>query len=195
VKRGNRTARILSATVLAAMAVSPLLAAEEAHHNGGAHHPGIGDLLFPTINFALFVWLIWWFAVPAIRGWVRQRHDRVVRALAEAAAAKAEAERLRAEWEERIAHLDQTTEEMRTQARLDAERERERILAAAHRTAEHIHREAERAAANELRRVQQQLRAELVRQALVQAEDGARRQWSAQDQQRALDEFMQQVQR
>jgi F-type H+-transporting ATPase subunit b len=192
VKRENGKTCLLS-TVLAFMAASPLLAAEEAHHNGAAHHPGIGDLLFPAINFAIFVWLIWRFAAPAIRGWVRQRHDRVVRTLAEAAAAKAEAERLRAEWEERIAHLDQTIEEMRAQARLDAERERERILAAAHRTAEHIQRDAERAAANELRRVQQQLRAELVRHALAQSEDAARKQWSAEDQQRALDEFVQQV--
>jgi F-type H+-transporting ATPase subunit b len=169
------------------------LAAEEAHHNGEAHAAGLGDLLFPTINFAVFLFVIWRYAVPAIRAWVRERHDRVVRNLTEAAAAKAEAERLRQEWENKLARLDETIRSMREQARADTERERDRILAAAHKTAETIRRDAERAAAYEVRRAQQQLRAELVQEALRLAEDGARRQWSAQDQSRSVDEFVRQV--
>jgi F-type H+-transporting ATPase subunit b len=170
------------------------LASEEAHHNGGgAHGGGFGDLLFPTINFAIFVWMIWTYALPAMRGWVRERHDRVVRELAEAAAAKAEAERLRQEWQDRIARLDETIAQMREQARQDAQRERDRILAAALKAAEGIRRDAERAAAYEVRRAQQQLRAELVQQALALAEDTTRKQWSEQDQERAVTEFLKQV--
>jgi F-type H+-transporting ATPase subunit b len=176
------------------LAASAAVADEEGHHAGAGHGASVFDLFFPAINFAIFVWIIWRYAVPAIRAWVRDRHDQVVRALAEAAAAKAEAERLRREWQERIAQLDKTIEEMRRQLQADMARERDRILADAYKTAENIHRDAQRAAANEVRRVRQELQAELVRHALRLAEDGARQHWSAQDQQRALDAFLRQVQ-
>jgi len=168
-------------------------ASEEAHHDAAAHASGLSDLLFPTINFAIFMALIWRFAVPAIRSWVRERHDAVVRALAEAAAAKAAAERLRQEWQQRIAELDKTVTELRAQAQRDAERERDRILADAYKTAQSIQRDAERAAANEVRRVRQELRGELVQKALQLAEERTRAHWTAQDQQRSLDEFLKQV--
>ena len=111
-----------------------------------------------------------------------------------AATAKAEALQLKAEWEARLARLDQTIEEMRAQARQDAERERERILAAARKTAETIRRDAERAAAYEVRRTQELLRAELVRQALHAAEAQARSSWTAADQERFIADFLKQVQ-
>jgi F-type H+-transporting ATPase subunit b len=82
---------------------------------------------------------------------------------------------------------------MRAQAREDAERERDRILAAARTAAEAIRKDAERVAAYEVRRTQQLLRAELVRQAVRLAEDAARSQWSAADQQRFIADFLKQV--
>ena len=111
----------------------------------------------------------------------------------DAAIAKAAAERLRAEWEARLADLERTTAELRAQAQQDAERERERILAAAHAAADAIRRDAERSAAYEIRRTQQQLRAELVRQAISLAEDATRAQWTAADQQRFIADFLKQV--
>ena len=187
--------RLLIPVGVAAMAASTALAlsSEAEHHPGAAHGASLSDLIFPTINFAIFAWIIWHYGAPAIRGWVRERHERVVRALQEAAAAQAEAERLRREWQDRIAHLDQTIEQMRAELRADAERERERILAEAHKTAQIIQRDAERAAANETRRVRQELRADLVRRALQLAEDDARSHWSTDDQQRSLEEFLRHV--
>jgi F-type H+-transporting ATPase subunit b len=131
--------------------------------------------------------------MPAVRTWVRERRDRVINDLESAAEAKAEALQLKAEWEARLAHLDETIAEMRAQARQDAERERARILAAAQKTADTIRRDAERAAAYEVRRMQEQLRAELVRQALRSAEAQARSQWTAADQERFIADFLTQV--
>lgn len=189
------THRWMAPGVAATATLSRIAAAsEEAEHAGSAGHAaGFSDLLFPTINFAIFLWIIWKYALPAMRGWVRERHNRVVRDLAAAAAAKAEAERLQQEWHDKTARLDETIAQMREQARQDARRERDRVIAAALKTAESIRRDAERAAAYEVRRAQQQLRAEFVRQALGIAEDTARKQWSAQDQERAIGEFLKQV--
>ena len=181
--------------LLAALLVaSTVLASEEAHQH---HDNGIpvATLLFSTINLIIFIAILARYVFPAVRDWVRDRRTRVVSALHDAAKAKAEAERLRAEWEARIAGIEQTIAELHAQARLDAQRERDRILAAALQAAEGIRKDAERAAAYEARRAQEQLRAELVRAARRLAEAATRAQWSATDQQRSVAEFLEQVSR
>ncbi len=171
------------------LAPAALASEEAAGHGGGALAP----LFFSSVNLAIFIWILARYAFPAVRDRVRERRSHVLRALEEAARARAEAEALRAQWATRMEQLEPTIEEMRTQARLDAERERERILAAAQKMAESIRRDAERAAAYEVRRTQQALRAELVRQAVLLTEEAARTQWSAADQQRFVAEFLKQV--
>ena len=184
---GRRSSLMLVSTLLASVAA----ASEESGAHGG--ESPVPALLFSTINLAIFLAVLGRYVYPPVRDWVRERRTRVLHALQEAAAAKAEAEKLRAQWELRLAEVERTIEELRTQARRDAERERERILEAARKTAEKIRRDAERAAAYEVRRTQQQLRAELVRQAIRLAEESARAQWSAADQQRFVAEFIKQV--
>lgn len=184
--------RIASLLVLALLTASVALASGEAHEGG--HEASVGDLLLPTINFVLFLWIIARWVMPGIRRAVRDRRDTIVAALEEAERAKAAAERMRQEWQERLAQLEHLATELRGQAVADAERDRERILAAAHKTAEAIRRDAERAAAYEVRRTQQLLRAELVRRALSVAEGETRTKWTAGDQQRSIDEFLAQVQ-
>jgi F-type H+-transporting ATPase subunit b len=180
-----------TALVIVALCARVALANEEGHHDAA----GIpwGTLTLSTVNLLLFLWVLGRYVVPAVRNWVRERRVRVVGDLEAAAAAKAEALRLKAEWEARLARLDQTIEEMRAQALQDAERERQRILAAARKTADAIRRDAERAAAYEVRRTQELLRAELVRQALHAAEAQARSRWTAADQERFIADFLTQV--
>jgi F-type H+-transporting ATPase subunit b len=184
--------RRLLPLVGAGIAVAAVAMASEPAHEHQAGVP-VGALVFSTINLLIFVWILARFVMPSVRSWVYDRRADVIRALEDAARAKAEAERLRAEWGARLATIDRTIEEMRAQAREDAERERDRILAAARTAAEAIRKDAERVAAYEVRRTQQLLRAELVRQAVRLAEDAARSQWSAADQQRFIADFLKQV--
>lgn len=169
-------------------------AAEEGH--GGAHHVAANPfwaLFYGAINLLIFLWVLARFALPAVRDFVRNRHRQVVEALEAAAAAKAAALKLQAEWESRLAQFERSVAEMRAQARQDAERDRERILAAAHKTAAAIRKDAELAAAYEGRRTQEQVRAGLVREALRLAEDAARTRLTEEDQQRFVTEFVKQV--
>lgn len=174
------------------------LAAEEAHHQGGHEHHAAGipwvTLGFNVINFLLFGYILARYLLPAMRTWLRERHDRIVRDLEAAANAKAEASRLRDEWQARIAQLGATIEEMRAHARVDAERERDRILAAAHKTAEAIRKDAERTSAYQIRRTEELLRAELAKSALKQAEEQVRSKWTTEDQMRFVADFLSQVQ-
>src|SRR5207244_2238833 len=157
--------------ILGLIAALPLLAM--ASEGAPAERAGItlGPLFFSTINFLIFGWIVVRYVLPVARDWARARHARVVRTLDEAAAAKAEAMKLRAQWDERMARLDEEIAVIRAEAQRDAAREREQILAAARKLAEVIRRDAERAADYEVRRVQQQLRAELVQQAVRLAKE------------------------
>jgi F-type H+-transporting ATPase subunit b len=179
---------------MALLAFASSAAAEEAAHGHGheAASP-VWPLLFSAINLAIFLWVLARYVLPPVREWVHHRRSHVVQALEEAAAAKAEALRLRQEWERRLAEFSRAVEEMQAQARQDAERERARILEAAHKTAEAIRRDAELAAAYELRRTQELVRADLVRQAVRLAEEAARTQLTADDHQRFVAEFLKQV--
>lgn len=167
--------------------------AAEAEH--GHHDPGVpfGTIIFSTINLALFVYILARSGVPLVRQWVQDRRDQIVKELEEAAAARGEAVRLKAEWEQRIAKLDETIREMREQAKRDTERERERILADAHKVAEGIQRDAEKTIAAELRGMRSELRAKVVREAIHLAENEVRKQWTAADQDRFVSEFVRQV--
>jgi F-type H+-transporting ATPase subunit b len=186
--------RLLAMSALALAIPAQIALASEAAHG---HETGVpwSSLLFSTINLGIFLWVLARFVMPAVRGWVHDRRAQVVKDLEEAAAAKAEAMRLKAEWVARLADLERTTAELRAQAQHDAELERERILAAARAAADTIRKDAERAAAYELRRTQQLLRAELVQQAVHLAEEATRAQWTAADQQRFIADFLKQVER
>jgi F-type H+-transporting ATPase subunit b len=185
------TARLV---VITAFAFASRAMAEEAAH-GHSHEAAspLWPLLFSAINLAIFLWVLARYVLPPVREWVHHRRSRVVQALEEAAAAKAEALRLREEWEQRLAQFNRAVEEMQAQARQDAERERARVLEAAHKTAAAIRRDAELAAAYELRHAQELVRADLVRQAVRLAEEAARTQLTADDHQRFVAEFLKQV--
>jgi F-type H+-transporting ATPase subunit b len=188
--RGRVTTVALAAAIALSQAASAL--AEEGGQ-AHAHASPVWPLLYAAINLALFVWLLARFAWPSVRTLVRERRDNVVRAIDAATAAKAEALKLKTEWEARLGQFDQSAEEMRQQAQRDAERERDRILAAARKTADTIRRDAELAAAYELRRTQEMLRSELVRQAVLLAEESARSRLTGDDQQRFITEFLKRV--
>jgi F-type H+-transporting ATPase subunit b len=186
----------LAGAVIATLLLAGVAVASEDAHGAHGHEGGIpfGSLLLSAANLLIFLWVLNRFMMPAVRTWVADRRSRVVEALEQAATAKAEAERLRAEWQVRLSELERTAAEMRAQARRDAERERDRILATAHHLADTIRRDAERTAAYETRRIQDQLRAELVRAAVQLAEEQTRAGWTAADQQRFVAEFLKQVQ-
>lgn len=167
-------------------------AAEGGHGHGDGGIPVL-TLLFSTINLFIFFAILGRYALPPVRQWVRDRRNQIVTDLEEAATARGEAMRLKAEWEERLATLDETIRQMREQARLDAERERERILADAHQVADAIHRDAEKTIAAELRSMRAELRAQVVREAVRLAEADVRQKWTASDQQRFVADFVQQV--
>jgi F-type H+-transporting ATPase subunit b len=179
---------VLATAVWAAPAIA--LASEEGHGHGGI--PWM-VLLFTTINFLIFCWIIAHYAGPVIHDYVRGRHDRIVAELEAAAQARAEAQQLKAQWEERLAALDKEIQQIRAQAAADAARERDAILAAAMKTAESIRNDARRTAAQEVRQAETTLRQAVAQQATAIATQLVRDRLTAADQDRFVSEFLGQV--
>lgn len=183
--------RLATAAAVLLLPLAALAQEIDEHHP----HPGIPwlKLIFTAINFSIFAAIIYRFAAPAIREWAIDRRVAIKTALEQAAKVRAEAEALRAEWQQRMDALAAELEDMLTLARADIERERDQILAAARRTAEAIQRDAQRTAENELRQAREALRAEVAAQALAVAERLAPQRLTAADQARFVDEFITQV--
>jgi F-type H+-transporting ATPase subunit b len=140
-------------------------AAEDTH----AEHAGSSQwltLLFFTINFLIFVFVLRKFALGIIKQKLKERHASVVQALDEAKRAKEEAEQLRQEYEQKIANLAAEEEQFRTQAIEAAERERTRIMEEARQMAERATAEVQLIAQREIEAARQLLRKEVARQAV-----------------------------
>lgn len=181
---------------VAAILATPLLAL--AAGGGDGDHHGMSTpvkLTVMTINLGIFVYLLRATAWPMMKEWVAARRVSVVDALEKAAIAKREAESLKQEWTRRLASLDQEIDEMRAMAEKQIAAEREKILEATRKLAESIRRDAERAAEQELRNAKESLRAEVAEQAYRIACATAPAQLGAGDQQRFVNEFIEQVSR
>ena len=140
-----------------------LWAAEEGH---GEHVPSISDLVFPVINFLLFVFILYRYVIPTVRDALRQRREKITLALEEAKRAKEEAERLRKDYELKLAGLAAEQEKIREQALEAAERERRRIVEEARQMAERVKSEVQQIAQREVEEARRTLRQEAANQAV-----------------------------
>jgi F-type H+-transporting ATPase subunit b len=143
-----------------------LWAAEEGH---GEHVPSISDLVFPVINFLLFVFILYRYVIPTVRDALRQRREKITLALEEAKRAKEEAERLRQDYEQKLAGLAAEQEKIREQALEAAERERGRIVEEARQMAERVKSEVQQIAQREVEEARRTLRQEVANQAVRMA--------------------------
>ena len=140
-----------------------LWAAEEGH---GEHVPSISDLVFPVINFLLFVFILYRYVIPTVRDALRQRREKITLALEEAKRAKEEPERLRQDYEQKLAGLAAEQEKIREQALEAAEQERERIVEEARQMAERVKSEVQQIAQREVEEARRTLRQEAANQAV-----------------------------
>ncbi len=185
----SRTSQRVILTLL--MIAHPVLAFASADEHHGMSTPlKLGVM---TINLLIFLAILRSSALPAVKEWVADRRSQVVDALEKAANAKREAEQLKQQWTERLASLDKEIVEMRAQAQTQIESERDQILEAAAKLADSIRRDAERAAEQELRNARDLLRSEVAQRAYQMAVAAAPSAIGSGEQQRFVDEFLDQV--
>ena len=178
--------------------IFPLLLTTAAWAAGGEEHHGVSGtqivgLFFFTVNFILFGLILRKFAMPFVKEALHKRKEAVVQALNEAKLSQEEAEKVRREYEEKLAVLEAEREAMRAQALESAQREKERILAEASRMAERARVEAQQIATREVEQARRILREEVADQAVKIATDLIRSRLNPADQNRFVKDLVDEV--
>lgn len=129
---------------------------------GESHVDPWMGIIFPYINFAIFLAMLIYFARKPAAAAARKRREDFERVMAEATRAKEAAEARLRELTTRQSQLDAEVKEIQTTTRAVAEAEASKIVADAQRLAEHFKTEARRIAEAEVLRARQDLRQEIV---------------------------------
>ncbi len=152
--------RLLIISFLAVVPVT-VFASQAAEHAGAGHSSSQWlTLAFTAVNFSLFVFFITKFARAPLRDFLTNRRKQLVEAMSAASRAKEEAEKVKAEYAEKVAQLESTRAELIAEVRAIAESERARALTAAREAGERLQRDAELRAKSDLAAARRELRAE-----------------------------------
>jgi F-type H+-transporting ATPase subunit b len=161
---------------------------------GGEHHaPPISDLIFPTLNFLIYAFIIVKYAFPLARNFLRSRREEVISVITLASAKKQQAEALVREFKTKLAGLDKEVQSIQASWRDEAEREKAKLINEAQSLAAKIKADAQFLAEQEVKIARQKIREDMANQAEATARELVRRHLSPADQSRLATEFIQQI--
>jgi F-type H+-transporting ATPase subunit b len=187
----KRMTRIAAALALVALSAGVACAA------GGDGHADSGvvakDFAWRILDFSLMIGILIYFLTKPIRNGLAGRREGIEKALSDAVAAREAAEAKFAEYDSKLSKAAAEIEEISLSIRREGELERERILANAKEMAEKITAEAEKTAESEILRARTELRQEASRLAITLAEELLKKQMTAGDQARLVDEYVSKV--
>lgn len=147
--------------------------------HGGAEEWTALDYLWavsPWINFAVFVGIVAYYAVPAGEEYFQSKRADLEEDLEEAERLRREAEARLEEYKAKLEALEGKREELMEEYREQGEREKERIIEEAERQVEKMREDAERTIDQEVRKAVASLEEEAVELALEMARKMAREQ-------------------
>lgn len=164
-------------------------ASQEGGHGGSMLWP----FIFSVINFILFLFVLYIFALPRIKSFFSERSEKIQQALKEAEEAKTLAENKLREYEKRIAFLGKEVEEIRKAVGMEGEIEKERIIASAEKEAETIKWQAKIIAEQELKQAKAELRKEFAKLSLERAEKIIKEKINEADHARLVKDYITQI--
>jgi len=162
-------------------------AAEEAAHEA----PSISELLFPLLNFLLYVYLIKRLVIPAVRDFLRARRQQVVTAIEGAAESKRKAEAMVKDYQGRLVRLPQEIQAIELSFRTEDEREKTKLLEEGARLVGKINEDAAFLAQQEVKVARQKIREEMADRAETAAKVLIQRNLSPADQSHLVADFIQ----
>ena len=148
--------------LLAILQHEPAAPAAGAEHVATPFDINAGLILWTLGIFVLLMVLLWRFAWPAILGSVEDRERRIAKQLADAEAARVEAQKLLEEHKALIAGSRAEAQEIVARAKGVAQKEREALIAKGHEEQERLLERARREIADERDKAIQALRREAV---------------------------------
>lgn len=154
-----RRGTLMAATAAAVVVVASATLAFAAEGAGGEGHrePTWTLTLLGFVNFAIYAYLMYRFAWPAVVKYLKERRASVVSALEAAARAHAEAEALKAEFEAKLKNVEADAARARDELMEIARNEADNLLAEAKRSADRIRRDAQLVADQEVARARRTL--------------------------------------
>jgi len=172
-----------------------LFAAEVYASGGGGEHEGPNwkDFSWRVFNFVILVGIVYWLAADKIKDFFSGRNKDIKAALEEAVAAREEAEK---KFKEYDAKLDKAAEEIKGMAELLESQglaEKEKIIAEARKTAEKMKEDAQKRMELEVKKAQNELRAETVRLSMKIAEGILKKQITAADHASMVSDYIDKV--
>jgi F-type H+-transporting ATPase subunit b len=189
----NLISSLIQLTIISGLVLLPAVVLA----SGGDGHADSGVLLkdfaYRCFNFALLVGLVAYFVTKPIRKGLKGRTEEIEKTLADAQAAKEAAEAKHLEYSEKLAKATEEIASITDSIRREGELERDKIIAAAKELAINVEREAENKAAGVVTKARTELREEAASLAVELAEDMLKKQVSADDQKRLVEEYMQKV--
>jgi len=195
----NRTSRVTAAAVstLSLCVIVLGLAAvgfaqEDAHHVDTAAQ--MKDFGWRILDFSVLAAIVFWAIKKAdLKGTLAARRTGIERTLKEAVEAKEQAEKKFTEYSQRLDQANKEIEGISLNMKREGELEKERIIAEAHVAAARIKAQAESAAAQEVLKAKNELRAEAARLAVEIAEQKIVRNIAKGDQDKLVGEYISKV--
>jgi F-type H+-transporting ATPase subunit b len=154
------------------------------------HAAPISHILYPLLNFLIFLYLLKRFALPLARDYFHVRREQIARSLNEAAIAKERMEEKVQDYRERFVGLKEEIRKIHEAFVAEGEREKSRLLEEARALATKIRADSDFLAGQEFKVAQHQLRLEMARMAHAAAERSIRSHLTAADERRLIDEFV-----
>lgn len=197
-RRVRSSASLLLGAALVLLPALVLAAGDGGTHGGDGGHaehhaPSPSGLIYPFINFAIYSFVLWKYAWPAVRGYLSDRRENTLTALEAAKAVKAEAEALKAEYDEKLRNLEEEARKARADVLATAELEARNLVEQAKRSAERIRNDARLVADEEVARAKRSLREESAALVAQLAGEMVSKQVGPADQARFVTEFVSQA--
>jgi F-type H+-transporting ATPase subunit b len=179
--------RLVAAILLLA---APVLAAEAEHAAEHGVEPSIGDLFLPTINFAIFAFIVARYVWPVVVEALVDRRRKIEHDLRESDKVEREAHADLAEIQALRAALEAEGRKLLEELRTEGERDRQAILEAARRAAERIRADAARLGDTEAARAAEDVRRDVAARVISRAVDKLRGRLGDEERRRFVDEFI-----
>lgn len=168
----SQTTKVIVLTV--AMMLWPVVAmAAGGGHGDEGHHFPWGHFAASWVNFAIFLGILWKFALPPIQKYFAERRESLLENLNEAKRLREEAAARLAEYESKLDALDTERQALLDEYREQGEREKDRIIEDTTRQVEKLRVDAERVIEQEVKKAKAALEARAVEQAMKIAQEEA----------------------
>lgn len=160
---------------------------------GVEHAANVSNLLFPLVNFLIFIYIIKRLVVPLLRNHIRSKRAEILDAVRSAGEEKEQAEAVLRDYRERMARQDQESQEICETLRTEGEREKAKLIQEAQELSAKLKTDADFLAQQEEKIARQQIREEIARLARDTAEKIIKANLTEADQERLGEQFLQQI--